>query len=298
MTSLREQNERMKAWMNEKPSFTDNSNELRWQNGDHPRVIFYFASNGNDGDQLIKVYRSHITPGIGKNGGRFSEAHYCPVQSGEAGVECPKCAAGHANVKERMSIWMYVIDMLHSIMPKDKNYPHVLVDGVPFFREEVNTWKIWHTSAWKDSPWGTINKLFELHGGLHKFVAQMETIGDSVDRRYPVYAIPESPAMPPDLYAQAKEVCTPIPQILKGQIGSPVAVNPVAAAPITAQVSPPIQLGAQPYIVPGQAIPAYSVSVPAPPAPPTPAPPAPPEPEAEMPIIQEEDNRRPMKSLF
>jgi len=259
MVSLREMNERMTSWMNEKPSF-DNGLELRLMRDD--LVILQFASNGDDGDSLIKAYRSHVFDQVGKNNNRYSTHRYCPIQSGEQGVACANCEAGNGDIKERMSIWFWVQNILHTQMPKEKTFPQIQYQGRLYFNEEVMAWKLWHTSAWKESPWNDICQLYEMYKGLHNLTAQMAVVGDGINRRYKVYAIPQSPALAPELYTRAKAECQPIPAILKAQLGQAVAQNPAAASQIApggnlgilaANAAPAPQL-IQPFVVPGGAV--------------------------------------------
>lgn len=314
MTSLREQDERLQAWQNER-NWVNNDNQLRWPGNDHPRILFYFAGNGNDGDQFIKVYRSHVIDGVGKrkDGSTFpTTTHkYCPVQSGESGTDCPSCQAGHLVIKERMSIWLYVNNILHEVMPPDKAYPQVMVDNRVWFNEEVKDFRIWHTSAWKDSPWGMIKKLYELYNGLHNFMGQLEVTGDKLGRRYPLYAVPNTAPLDPNIYAQAKAVCEPIPNILKAQMGGPVVSNP---NPGNYRNEPENPALVTPFTMPGQILPTFDPASSVPSIPANTLISSPPEtveigneivdtvtdatPNVMEHNIQEDDNRRPMKGLF
>lgn len=299
MTNLRDMNTRMQQWMNEKPSF-DNGNELRVDTGD--LVIFQFCSNGDDGDKLIKIYRSHVIPMVGKNGNKYNAQKYCPAQSNESDIKCIYCEQGHLDIKERMSIWMAVSNILHYNLPKEKQFPQTQYQGRLFFNEEVNGFKVWHTSAWRESPWNDIVKLAELYQGLHNFTAQLEVVGAGLQRRYKVYAIPQSAGMSPELYARAQAECESIMDMLHAQLAGAVVVAPNAPGVASQQTAPS---GIQPFAAPGTTVPALNIGgVPAspitPPAiatSPTPAPTSQ-TPTETLSIQQETDQKRPMKSFF
>lgn len=230
MVSLREMNERMNGWMAEKPTF-DNSTTLRIDTND--RVLGYFCSSGDDGDSLIKAYRSHAYDMISKTNSRYSIFKYCPNASGEQGVPCANCQVGNQQIKERMSIWMYVTNILHAQMPQARQgqqqvqFDQIAYQGAYYFNEEVQGFKLWETSAWKESPWLDICKFYEMYGNsLHKFMFQMDVVGQGMNRRFKLYPLPNSAFFPPELYARAKQECTPITDILKPQASQTVQTNP------------------------------------------------------------------------
>lgn len=262
-SSLREMNERMAQWMNEKPSFEGFGNELRLATND--LVLFQFVGNGNDGDQFIKIYRSHIIPAVTSTGQRFSKAQYCPLQSGDEAVrDCPLCQQGHDDIKERMSVWMYVSNILHTQLPQKipegKQFSQTLYEGRAYFNEEVNDFKIWHASAWRESPWQDIVKLGEIYHGLHNFTAQMVAVGDGTARRYKLYSIPQSPFLSPETYAAAKEQCETIPSILRKQISNAVLPNPQNTQQQPTQTRPqPTVANFQPFVGPGATPPVLNV---------------------------------------
>lgn len=286
MTNLRDQNSRLNQWMNEKPSF-DFGSELSLKKND--LVIFKFCSNGDDGDNLIKVYRSHVIEAISSKGSKYNKHIYCPAQSGEE-TPCNYCAQGQANVKERMSIWMAVRQVLHATMPPEKMFPQITHENTLYFNEEVNDFRIWNTSAWRESPWQDIVKLAELYEGLHNFTAQLQCLGDGLARRYKIYAVPRSETVSSELYEKAKLECEPIPTILHNQMGGAVAAAPPQQ---TERISTPIGVFApsnvaaviQPFAAPGVVIPSVQI-------------PSLDNPTEGIPVAQEEDPKRPLKSLF
>lgn len=234
MNNLAEMSARMNQWMNEKPSF-DGGRSLRFQKNDV--IFFQFVASGQDGDQFIKVYRSHIIDII-RNGQPSSVQKYCPIQSGEGGVECPYCNQGHTNIKERMSIWMYVMEILHETMPEGKSLQQVPFENRTYFREEVNDFKLWETSAWKESIWVDILKSDQIYKGLHNFTAQLLVTGEQLGRRFKLYAMPNTATVTAEIYEAAKTNCEPIPSTLKAQMASPVMLNPAASQAVANQTQP------------------------------------------------------------
>lgn len=235
---LAEMNARMNQWMNEKPQGNfNNTTELRLNQND--LVIFQFAASGNDGDRLIKAYRSHIFGQTSKTGKRFNEARYCPVQNGE-GQECMFCQAiasgqlpaNTGELKERMSMWLLVHQILHAQMPQVRqgepvpNWPIVNYEGSNYYMEEVNAWKVWHTSAWRESPWSDICRSASMYGSLHAFTAQILCTGQGMNKRFKFYVLPNSAPLPREYYEQAYSSLTPIPDMLREEASKNLSQNP------------------------------------------------------------------------
>lgn len=297
VSNLREMNERMQSWMNEKPSF-DGGNEYRPRKDD--LVIFQFVANGDEGDKFIKTYRSHILESFSKTNQRINIPRYCAVSSAEEGdISCQYCEIGHNDIKERMSIWMYVHNILHTTLPnQERPLPQITYENRVYFNEEINGFKIWHTSAWRESCWSDIVKLSEIYKGLHNFTGQLVVTGEGMQRRFKLYAIPNSPSLDPTVYERANTECEPILQLLKNALASPVATSPREAS-----ASQTVAQGAQeirPFSPLGSnSIPTLNVRATTPTVLPTPstATPVPP-PTEEIKTVPEEDTRRPLKSLF
>lgn len=285
-------NERMNQWMNEKPSM-DFGSELRLKAGN--QVIFQFVANGDDGDRFIKAYRSHMVPTINtKTGQKMNVPRYCPVQSNDEQIHtCAHCdAAEPTGIKERMSIWMYVYNILHTQMPQDKSFPQVNHEGRFYFNEEVNGFRVWHTSAWRESPWSDICKLFELYHGLHNFTAQLAAVGEMMARRYKVYPIPQSAPLSAEIYERAKTECQPLFELVRTQIGSAVAANPTPSLGVP-HPSPASMPAVTPFAIPGAPITTLNLGAGSALGP--------------LPIAtdvnqalpaEEEDNRRPLRAMF
>lgn len=262
MTSLFDQDNRLNQWLGEKASNSSWGNNLRLNNGD--TVIFQFVGNGDDGDRFIKLYRSHEVKTTFRNGQVGNTTRYCPTANGEPG-ECPLCAQNETKFKERMSIWMYVANILHTTMPADKQFPTVQYQGRMYFNEEINGFRVWHNSAWQESPWVDIKKLFGMYNGLHNFTAQMDAIGDGTKRRYKLYPLPNSSGLDPAIYEQARAELEPLTEMLHKEIASAVVVAPAPStgSPVGQVVQPFAPLGGN------SAAPAFTPLFTAPAAPPT-----------------------------
>jgi hypothetical protein len=294
VSSLREMNDRRQAWMNAKPSY--DGIDLRMSKDDV--VIGWFVANGDDGDRFIKVYKSHIIAGKSRNGKDMSIPSYCPVSSNDPEVtECSNCAQGHNDIKERMSMYFYVQAILHSQMPQEKQFPITEYAGKRYFGEEVNAFRVWHTSAWKESPWTDIVKLAEMYKGLHNFTFQLDTLGEGINKRFKIYALPQSPALDPTTYEKAKTDLQPITALLLKEMNTPIQAGPASTIVGSA---PAFQIGQAAPMSPAPSVTPFAVPG-APVAQFTPGSPAPVDVTLEALTVTEtpeSDERRPMRKLF
>jgi hypothetical protein len=226
MTSLLDMNSRMEQWQAEKPGF-DNI-ELRLFENDI--ALVQFVASGSDGDAFIKVYKSHIFPGVNaKSGKRFNNYRYCTQHND--GTECVFCAQGHTEIKERMSMWFYTYMILHAgPVQRLPNLPQTTYLNRVYYQEDVQGFKRWDESAWAQSPWASIIQLYTMYGSLHNFVGQLGCTGREVTKRFSIVPLPNSAFLPPELYQRAIQECMPIPQMLRAQQQQPVQANPTAGA--------------------------------------------------------------------
>lgn len=294
-SSLAAMNERMNQWMASKPQALDFAKE--WRPAPKQIIIFHFASNGDDGNRFIMPYRAHVIDTLSKNNKRFTTHKYCPVANGDSDPQCSYCEVGHNDIKERMSIWMYVSYLLHATLPAEKQFPVVGWNGTNYFMEEVNDFKIWHTSAWKESPWIDINTHYSMYKGLHNFQAQISVVGENLARRYKLFALPNSQAFPAELYEQAKTELEPIPEMLIKDLATAVQVAPPqtgASANAPALVISPFQPAQSPVSV-APWTPVTTAPAPVAMVQPTIESDTAPNPPA---VTQEEDQRRPLTKLF
>lgn len=299
-------NARREQWMQEKPQFTPGA-EISPATGDV--YLFHFAANGDEGERFIKVYRAHVIPAMSKNGKRYTAHKYCPVKNGDDGARCQYCDAGLTDIKERMSMWLFIEHIFHANLPQNMQLERKEYLGRTYFHEPVGQFKQWNTSAWRESPWSDINRLSQIYKGLHNFTAQMDVTGAGLEKRYKVIALPETPAFDAALYQKAMAELEPIPDILRKDLVATVNIVPAeqlppGAVPVTGNVQPVAAFSLTPSGAPAVS----SFQLGASPAPVAPAPvvetvPTPVvEPKAapvEVPASQpEEDERRPLQKLF
>lgn len=277
---------RRQQWAAEKPVYSG-GNELRFSTLGGELVFGYFVSSGEDADQFINIYKGHAVPTVTSKGIKISVVKFCPILSG-VGEQCAYCDAGNTDFKDRMAMWLYISDILHTNLPAEKQFPTVPYGGRVYFREEVNAFKLWYSSAWKESPWDDIVRFHTLYKGLHNFMWQMVVSGAGMARRYKMYAMPEPAQFTAEMYEKAKQECRPIPELLKESLA-----GPVQAAPAVAE---------QQTFTPGAAAPgptilqAFAPGLPG--GAPTAAAPKEAPPGVLPPVTPEEDSRRPLKSMF
>lgn len=272
---------RRQQWLADKPVFSG-GNELRFSKQGGELVFGYFISSGDDGDRFMSLYKGHSVETITTKGEKISVVKFCPILSG-MGEECQYCDAGNTAIKDRMSMWFYVTDILHTFLPQEKNFPTQEFGGRVYYREEIQAFKLWNSSAWKESPWEDIVRFQTLYKGLHNLQFMMTVSGAGMARRYKITAMPEPSKLPEEIYERAKSECQAIPEYLKGGTSQTQAA-PQATAAATFVPGAPIQ--SQPM---GSFSSGVATSAPAPAA----------ESSEPMPEVKQEENpRRPLQSMF
>lgn len=207
------------------------STELRL-NTDDMAFFWFIASGGDEGDDYLAVYQAHEIPAISNNGKPFSKNVVCSVLN-DYGEECRLCQEGGAKLKDRMSMWIWITDILHKTMRQGQQMDVIQYQGQSYFREPINGPRLWHTSAWRESPWDTIVTLNANYGGLQKFVGQLTATGEGMQRRYKLFALPNTEGIPAENLEQARQLCKPIRQILmEGVTNQPTVQAPAQVAPV------------------------------------------------------------------
>ena len=226
---IKEMNEALQRRREEQQASFSGGNELRLREGD---VAFVkFVATGDEGDDYLSVYRAHAINGINADGKRFTNNFYCPQESkSDTTLECPLCQRNETSFKDRMSMWFWVSTILHATKKQDQNWDLIEYQGRSYYKEEIQDFKVWHTSAWSKSPWDTIMFLYNNYKAkLHGFTATLAATGAGLQRVYSIYALPETEGLTADEYATAKEKCQKLPEMLKKQAASSVSFKPAPA---------------------------------------------------------------------
>jgi hypothetical protein len=200
-------------------------------NGD--RVFFNNLWTGEDGDPMFESYISHEYPA--QRAGQWSQQKLCPVQSGfDVNYDCPGCR-DDVKFKRRMAMWFYVTDILYAAPRENEQLPTTNYNGQIYFHRSVNGFRLWDTSAWKESPHDTFME--NAHQGyLLPYTWHMHSSGANKDRRYKANMMPNTPGTTPELIAKARAECVPIKQWLMDQLN---AVPTVAAPAAGGTFQPP-----------------------------------------------------------
>lgn len=227
---LKEMNERLQKKREESPARSW-GNELRLRDGD--LAFVQFVGTGDDGDEWITAYRAHAVDRISQSGQRFTNYVYCPQDSGNMDLECPLCLHGYDTYKDRMVMWFWVRQILHTQRKQDENYPQVDYQGQTYYQEEIDDFRLWENSAWAQSPWDTIMFLYNNYKNkLHGFGAVlMRTGGGGLDTKYSLHSIPETEGISQERYEEAKGRLERIPAWLAKQVGSGTQARPVVPEP-------------------------------------------------------------------
>lgn len=220
-------------------------------------MIFHFIGSGNENDPYIDFYLAHEIPAQGNE--RFPSLRYCPAMSGhEPDYQCPYCAEGGYKLKERMIMWLWVYDILHTQLRDGETLPTVTFQGRNLYRRAINAPRLWDTSAWAQSPFDEIVYQHSTMGNLRNDRFGLWTTGQGLERRYQLRNLNMNEAINPELLAQAEKECAPVLAHLKKTLEQPETVSRSASAsPAQSQLN----AAPQPYN-PGPA-PAYAPGAPA-----------------------------------
>jgi len=240
LAGIREIQQRQAQWQEEKPE----GQGLNYFPRAGDIVFFYFMSTGEDQDPFMDVFWSHEIPAQQQGG--WPTLKYCPAESGiDHSYQCQHCLAG-IKVKKRMMVWMYVQEVLHTILRQGENLPTVNYMGRNYFRREINDVRLWDTSAWRESPLDDILFLGQQTGNLHAQQFTLHVSGERLDRRYKIYVQQGSQGFPRELFEGSKPKCKPVLEILREQIAQvateerPAAANVAASPePVTQAYTPP-----------------------------------------------------------
>ena len=192
-------------------------------------VIAHFLCTGGDNDPLFETYVSHEYPATGQ--GKYSTLKYCPVESGhDENYDCQGCR-DNIKTKDRMIMWFWVYDILHTSLKQGENFPTVMWNNKQYFRREINGPKVWDTSAWRESPLDDILMLGAQLGNLQATRINLMSTGSGLTKRFKLYMEPGTSSIDPTCIATAQDTIRPVIDILKEQlVGVATQANPNAAA--------------------------------------------------------------------
>ena len=222
-------------------------------------VIAHFLCSGGESDPYFDTYVSHEYPAKGQ--GQWPSLKYCPVESGhDENYDCPGCKDG-IKTKDRMIMWFWVYDILHSTLKQGESFPQVAWNNKSYFRREVNGPKVWDTSAWRESPLDDILMLGAQLGSLHKTRVNLMSTGSGMQKRFKLYMEPGSPPIDPAILEQAIPMIKPVVEILREQLaGVATVANPVTLDYGPAKAAAPSNILPYTPAGGGAAAPAYTPS--------------------------------------
>ncbi len=228
------------------------------QEGD--RLFFAFLWTGEEGDEWFEFYGAHEIPPTGNQ--QYSSKRFCPVLTRWSETPCRYC--GHDfKSKEMMRMGLYVFDLLRRNPPKEGAPAQAIVTykGEQFYRDPVNAYREWDTSAWSESPFKDILWHAEV-GNIQSNVFELQVTGAMLKRRYKIYPLTGMYAHPAAEIAKIKadgQQST----IRVGLMASTVSVETVAvggadlpavagtppspATTLTAPATPPVQIAGDPF---------------------------------------------------
>lgn len=190
--------ENKKVWEANRPQ--GGGNRLFFRAGD---IAFaHFIGSGNDDDPYMEVFIAHELPADQPGG--YPKLKYCPnLSNHDSAYECEYCDAG-LKTKERMNIWFYVYQVLHSVQPETKtgekiDLPRVDFAGKTYWKRDVNRPLLWEASAWRESPLGDIIFQYGQLGDLRARVMTIRATGNGLERRYKIDPLFDSGPFDPNV---------------------------------------------------------------------------------------------------
>lgn len=213
------------ATYKEKYKSSGPGNWLRLREGDV--FLLYFVGSGDNGDPFFETYMAHEVPPSTPE--KRVEYRYCPVLSEHPipqGYQCQWCGS-KVKSKRRMGMWFYVQTILHSSLLQGENFPQFDYKGVRYYREDINDFKRWDTSAWDESPLEDIFMVHMQFGSLRTQRCMLVVTGANLKRRYKIAGEPNTPALPDAYIQKAQEECEPIMSVLQGKLQNDTDSLPV-----------------------------------------------------------------------
>lgn len=201
------------------------SSFLRTREGDV--VLCYFVGSGDPGDPFFEPYVAHEIPP--ESAEKMRQYWYCPAMSKHhipEGYLCKWCGT-NVKAKRRMYMWFYVQSILHRQLLQGEQFPQVEWRGMSYFREDINAFKRWDTSAWEESPLEDIFMMHMQFGSLRTQRTLLMCTGTGLKRRYKIAGEPNTPALPDQYVKKAIEECEPILSILQGKLQRETDAEPV-----------------------------------------------------------------------
>ncbi len=216
-------------------------------------VIAHALFTGQDDDPYFDTYVAHEQPATGQ--GQYPKLIYCPVESQhDENYDCQYCKEG-LKTKDRMIMWFWVYDVLHSILKQDENFPKIMWNNKTYYRREINGPKLWDQSAWRESPLDDIMMLGAQLGNIQATRVNLLCTGEGLTRRYKFYMEPGSEGLDEATRDQGTAMIRPVVYVLAERLtGVATQANPNTAE---AEEGDAEEVPAYQPSKPAAAIPAY-----------------------------------------
>ncbi len=210
------------------------------QEGD--RLFFAFLWTGEEGDEWFEFYGAHEIPPTGNQ--QFASKRFCPVLTRWSETPCRYCAQDFKS-KEMMRMGLYVFDLLRRNPPREGAPIQTVVSykGESYYRDPVNAYREWDTSAWSESPFKDILWHAEA-GNIQTSVFELQVTGAQLKRRYKIYPLQgmyphpveeirkiKADMQQPTIRAALMNTTVSVETVATGGADLPVVVAP-AAAPV------------------------------------------------------------------